>query len=44
MTRCLKKDIKIQHTPDFLKAFEHCKQLLINAPILQYPDFTTHFY
>ena len=43
MTRCLKKDVKIEHTQDFKNAFEHCMQLLINAPILQYPDFTKPF-
>ena len=43
MTRCLKKDIKIEHTPEFIKAFEHCKQLLINSPILQYPDYSKPF-
>lgn len=43
MTKCLKKDAKIQHTTEYVNAFEHCKNLLINAPILQYPDFSKPF-
>lgn len=43
LTQCLKKDSKIIHNSDFINSFEHCKQLLINAPILQYPDFEKQF-
>lgn len=39
LTQCLKKDTKIVHTPEFIESFNHLKNLLINAPILQYPDF-----
>lgn len=43
LTLCLKKDAKIEHTPQFIKCFEDCKKLLTNEPILQYPDFTKDF-
>lgn len=43
LTLCLKKDAKIQHTPQFVKCFEDCKNVLINEPVLQYPDFTKPF-
>lgn len=43
LTTCLKKDEKVIHTPQFIESFEHLKTLLINAPILQYPDFTKPF-
>lgn len=43
MTRCLKKNAKIEHTEEFMSAFDTCKNILINAPILQYPDFTKPF-
>lgn len=43
LTSCLKKDAKIIHTPEFLNSFNHLKNLLINAPILQFPDFTKPF-
>lgn len=43
MTQCLRKGVKIIHSPEFLNAFGHCKNLLINAPILQYPDFSKPF-
>lgn len=43
MTLCLKKNSKIEHTPQFLSSFNHLKNLLINAPILRYPDFTQPF-
>jgi len=43
MTKCLKKDSKVVHTPEFKNSFEHLKSLLINAPILQYPDFSKPF-
>lgn len=43
MTSCLKKNAKILHNKEFLDCFEKCKQLLINAPILKYPDFEQPF-
>lgn len=43
MTSLLKKNAKFEHTPDFIEAFEKCKELLINPPILQYPDFDQPF-
>lgn len=42
-TKCLKKGQKIEHTPEFLECFENCKKLLINDPILIYPDFSKEF-
>lgn len=43
LTLCLKKNAEIKHTEDFIKAFEICKKILTNQPILQYPDFTKPF-
>lgn len=43
LTHCLKKGVKIEHTPAFLNSFETCKKILMNDPILQYPDFTKEF-
>lgn len=43
LTSCLKKNSKIEHTPSFMQSFNHLKTLLINAPILKYPDFTKPF-
>ncbi|EFA12120.1 Retrovirus-related Pol polyprotein from transposon 17.6-like Protein [Tribolium castaneum] len=43
LTKCLKKNSKIEHNEQFIKSFETCKQILINHPILQYPDFTQPF-
>lgn len=43
LTHCLKKGNKVDHTPQFIDAFNHLKNLLINAPILKYPDFTKEF-
>ena len=43
MTACLKKDTKIVHSSAFLSSLEHCKQLLMTAPILQYPNFEKPF-
>jgi len=39
----LKKGAKIQHDKEFLDCFGICKNLLINEPILQYPDFSKPF-
>ena len=35
--------MKIIMTPEYLNCFEKCKRLLINEPILQYPDFNRPF-
>ncbi|KAG5870449.1 hypothetical protein JTB14_003338 [Gonioctena quinquepunctata] len=43
MTLCLRKGRKVEHTPEFLQAFNLCKQLLCNDPILKYPDFHKTF-
>lgn len=43
LTKCLKKGHKIEFTEDYVNAFETCKQILTNDPILQYPDFTKPF-
>lgn len=43
LTKCLKKGAIIDHNPEFVKCFETCKNLLINQPILQYPDFSKPF-
>lgn len=43
LTSCLKKGVKIEHNPDFVKSFENCKQVLCNDPVLQYPDFGKEF-
>lgn len=43
LTKCLKKGAKIEHDQEFLDCFESCKNLLINEPILQYPDFSKPF-
>nr|CAH7767400.1 unnamed protein product [Callosobruchus chinensis] len=40
LTKCLKKGAKINHNDEFISCFETCKNLLINEPILQYPDFS----
>lgn len=44
MTSCLKKGNKVDiNHSDYRTSFEHSKELLINAPILQYPDFNKQF-
>lgn len=43
LTSCLKKNAKVVHTDEFLDAVDKCKQILTNAPILQYPDFDKPF-
>lgn len=44
LTSCLKKKNKINHTkPEYIEAFERCKELLTNAPLLQFPDFSKPF-
>lgn len=43
LTLCLKKGTQIKHTPEFVESFELCKNILMNDPILQYPDFNKPF-
>ena len=44
MTKCLKKGNKVDiKNVEYQDSFEKSKNLLINAPILQYPDFTKQF-
>ncbi|CAK1589449.1 unnamed protein product [Parnassius mnemosyne] len=43
LTDCLKKRNKIEITEKYVAAFERCKELLVNAPILQFPDFSKPF-
>lgn len=43
LTKCLKKGAKIEHNNEFISCFENCKNMLINEPILQYPDFSKPF-
>lgn len=44
LTKCLKKGAKIIiDDPDYLAAFHSCRELLMNAPILAYPDFSKQF-
>lgn len=43
LTACLKKGKKVITDAKFIEAFQKCKELLINAPILQYPDMTKPF-
>ncbi|CAK1582367.1 unnamed protein product [Parnassius mnemosyne] len=43
MTLCLKKNSKVIHSSEFLESFNNCKQILTNAPILQYPNFDEPF-
>lgn len=44
LTKCLRKDSKLNINDDeYIKAFEYCKELICNAPILTYPDFEQQF-
>lgn len=44
MTHCLKKGNKINiNDPTYRESFERSRNTLINAPILQYPDFSKQF-
>ncbi len=38
-----KENSGINHTPDFLKTFEKCKNILTDSSILQYPDLSKPF-
>ncbi|XP_076269006.1 uncharacterized protein LOC143201674 [Rhynchophorus ferrugineus] len=43
LTQCLKKNSKVNHDRAFIEAFETCKNILMNDPILQHPDFQKPF-
>lgn len=43
LTVQLKKGESINHSKDFVEAFEKCKTLLTSSHILQYPDFSKPF-
>lgn len=43
LTLCLKKGSKVVHSPEYVNAFNKCKAVLTNDPILQYPDFNREF-
>lgn len=43
LTQCLRKDEKVVHTHEFLKAFNKCKQILTSSAILVHPDFESPF-
>lgn len=43
MTQCLKKDKSIVLDDQYVNAFDTCRKILMNDPILQYPDFTKPF-
>lgn len=44
LTNCLKKGNVVDfERQDYIKSFDECKNLLINSPILQYPNFDQEF-
>ena len=43
LTECLKKGKKVEHTENFIKAYETCKNILCNDPVLVHPDFSKLF-
>lgn len=44
LTKCLRKGAKIDSKdPEYIRAFELSKELITNAPVLAYPDFTKQF-
>lgn len=43
LTECLKKGRKITLDESYVNCFEHCKDILSNDPLLQYPDFSKPF-
>lgn len=43
LTSCLKKGSKIVLNERYVQAFETCKNILTNDPLLQYPDFSKPF-
>lgn len=44
MTKCLKKNAKIDiNNVEYKECFERCKKILLEEPILQFPDFSKTF-
>lgn len=43
ISACLRRNKKIDMSGEFERAFETCKTILSNAPLLQYPDFNKPF-
>lgn len=43
LTACLKKKNRIVIDQKYIDAFDKCKELLTNAPLLQYPDYEKPF-
>lgn len=43
LTKCLKKNAQVKHTPEFLECFQKCQEPLTNYPILQYPEINKPF-
>lgn len=43
LTAQLRNGENVEHTPQFLKTFETCKNLLTSSDVLQYPDFSQPF-
>lgn len=43
LTQALRKEETIQHTKEFLSAFERCKSILTSSHVLTYPDFSKPF-
>lgn len=43
MSQQLRKGEVLEHTSEFIKSFEICKQILGSSQILQYPDFSQPF-
>lgn len=43
LTAQLRNGENVEHTPQFLKTFETCKNLLTCSDVLQYPDFSLPF-
>lgn len=44
MTKCLKKKARIDiNDTEYIDSFNACKEVLINPPLLQFPDFTKEF-
>lgn len=43
LTQQLRKNEKLQHTKEFIAAFEKCKNILLSSNILIYPDYEKQF-
>ena len=43
LTSLLKKDVPFIWSDDQQQSFDHCKKILTESPILQYPDFSKEF-